>query len=91
MPALVGPEAASTPSISTTSSNCRRPSGPPSSPPKREEYNADIDVFSAAADPMAVEAVVHPNKLRDELIQRFRAYSLKKAIPFEKRNAVHPV
>ena len=40
---------------------------------------------------MAVEAVVHPNELRDELIRRFDAYSLKRAEAFEKRNPVHPV
>ena len=58
---------------------------------KREEYAKDIDVFSAAADPFAVEAVVHPNELRRELIQRFRAYSLKKPAVYEKRNPIHPV
>jgi acetyl-CoA carboxylase carboxyltransferase component len=58
---------------------------------KREEYAEDIDVFTAAADRFAVEAVVHPNELRKELIQRFRAYSLKTPAVYEKRNPIHPV
>lgn len=91
MPALVGPEAA------VNALHFNQIQALPESDraafikKKRDEYNEDIDVFSAAADPMAVEAVVHPNELRHELIQRFRAYSLKKAEPFEKRNAIHPV
>ncbi|MCL2830559.1 MAG: acyl-CoA carboxylase subunit beta [Betaproteobacteria bacterium] len=58
---------------------------------KREEYAEEINVFSVAADPFAVEAVVDPNELRKELIQRFRAYSLKKPAVYEKRNPIHPV
>jgi len=58
---------------------------------KRAEFAQEIDVFTAAADPFAVEAVVHPNELRNELIQRFRAYSLKKPATYEKRNPIHPV
>ena len=54
-------------------------------------YAEDIDVFTAAADPFAVEAVVHPNELRKELMQRFRAYSLKTPVVYEKRNPIHPV
>jgi acetyl-CoA carboxylase carboxyltransferase component len=58
---------------------------------KREEYAKDIDVYSAAADPFAAEAVVHPNKLRDELIRRFEIYSMKVSPVIQRRNAVHPV
>ncbi|MDP3857111.1 MAG: acyl-CoA carboxylase subunit beta [Stagnimonas sp.] len=91
MPALVGPEAAVNAIHFNHIQQLPESERTAFIAQKREEYSADVDVFSAAADPMAVEAVVHPNELRDELIQRFRAYSLKKAMPFEKRNAVHPV
>jgi acetyl-CoA carboxylase carboxyltransferase component len=91
MPALVGPEAA----VNALHFNHIRalPEAEREAfvREKREEYGADVDIFSAGADTMAVEAVVHPNRLRDELIQRFQLYSLKKAVPFEKRNAIHPV
>jgi acetyl-CoA carboxylase carboxyltransferase component len=91
MPALVGPEAAinaihfnhiqALPEAERAAFVAR----------KREEYAEDIDVFKVAADPLAVEAVVHPNELRQELIQRFRAYSLKTPGAYEKRNPIHPV
>jgi methylmalonyl-CoA decarboxylase subunit alpha len=58
---------------------------------KRKEYAKDIDVYSAAADPFAAEAVVHPHELRDELIRRFKVYSLKDGPVIKRRNAVHPV
>ncbi len=91
MPALVGPEAAvnaihfnhiqALPESERAAFIAR----------KREEYAEDVDVFTAAADPLAVEAVVDPNNLRKELIQRFRAYSLKVPAVYEKRNPIHPV
>ncbi|MGI4812586.1 MAG: carboxyl transferase domain-containing protein, partial [Janthinobacterium lividum] len=91
MPALVGPEAA----VNAIFFNqiAALPEGERAAfiAAKRLEYAADIDVYSAAADSMAVEAVVHPDALRNELIQRFRLYSLKQPERFEKRNAVHPV
>ncbi|MCK1394448.1 carboxyl transferase domain-containing protein [Bradyrhizobium sp. 1] len=58
---------------------------------KRQEYAKDINVYSAAADPFAAEAVVHPNELRDELIRRFAIYSMKSSQTIRRRNAVHPV
>jgi acetyl-CoA carboxylase carboxyltransferase component len=91
MPALVGPEAAvnamhfhhiqSLPEAERNAFIAQ----------KREEYAEDVDVFRTAADPLAVEAVVDPNHLRQELIQRFRAYSLKVPAVYEKRNPIHPV
>ncbi|MEO9228439.1 MAG: carboxyl transferase domain-containing protein [Devosia sp.] len=91
MPALVGPEAAVNAIYFNHIQALPESERAAFIAQKREEYGADVDVYAAAADPMAAEAVVHPNALRNELIQRFRAYSLKKAEPFEKRNAIHPV
>lgn len=91
MPALVGPEAAVNAVHFNRIQELPQAERAAFIAQKREEYGADVDVFTAAADPMAAEAVVHPNELRKELIQRFRAYSLKKAEPYEKRNAIHPV
>ncbi len=91
MPALVGPEAA------VNALHFHHIQAMPESEraafiaEKRQEYSKDVDVFSAAADPFAVEAVVDPNNLRQELIQRFRAYSLKVPAVYEKRNPIHPV
>ena len=91
MPALVGPEAA----VNAIHFNHIQelPEGERAAfiAEKRGEYAEDVDVFKAAADPFAVEAVVDPNNLRKELIQRFRAYSLKVPAVYEKRNPIHPV
>lgn len=91
MPALVGPEAAVNAMYFNQIAELPESERPAFIAKKREEYGADIDVYSAAADSMAVEAVVHPNELREELIRRYDAYSLKKPEAFEKRNPVHPV
>jgi len=91
MPALVGPEAAINALFFNQIAELPEAERPAYIAAKRAEYAADIDVFSAAADPMAVEAVIHPNRLRDELIRRFEAYARKTPAQFEKRNPVHPV
>jgi len=91
MPALVGPEAAVNAMYFNQIAELPESERAAFIAKKREEYGADIDVYSAAADSMAVEAVVHPNELREELIRRYDAYSLKNAEAFEKRNPVHPV
>jgi len=91
MPALVGPEAAVNALFFNQIAELPENERQAFIAKKRAEYAADIDVFSAAADPLAVEAVIHPNRLRDELISRFNAYSLKQPAAFEKRNPVHPV
>lgn len=91
MPALVGPEAAVNAMYFNQIAELPESERAAFVARKREEYGADIDVYSAAADSMAVEAVVHPNELRDELIRRYDAYSRKRAEAFEKRNPVHPV
>jgi acetyl-CoA carboxylase carboxyltransferase component len=91
MPALVGPETAV--NALYFHEIAALPEGERASfvAQKRGEYGADIDVFTAAADTMAVEAIVHPNLLRDDLIRRFELYSRKRVATFEKRNPVHPV
>jgi len=91
MPALVGPEAAVNAMYFNQIAELPESERAAFVARKREEYGADIDVYSAAADSMGVEAVVHPNELRDELIRRYDAYSRKRAEAFEKRNPVHPV
>lgn len=57
---------------------------------KRAEYAEKIDVFQIANE-NAVEAVVQPDALRDELIHRFAVYRRRKAVGPERRNGVYPV
>jgi acetyl-CoA carboxylase carboxyltransferase component len=57
---------------------------------KRAEYEAGIDVFELASE-NAFEAVVPGEQLRDELINRFAAYSRRTAGRVDRRNGVYPV
>jgi len=91
MPALVGPEAAVNAIHFNHIQALPEDERADFIAKKRKEYAEDVDVFKTAADPLAVEAVVDPNNLRHELIQRFRAYSLKVPAAYEKRNPIHPV
>ena len=91
MPALVGPEAAVNAMFFNQIAELPESERTAFVLKKREEYGADIDVYTAAADSMAVEAVVQPGELRGELIQRFDLYSRKRPEVFAKRNPVHPV
>ncbi|GGC65006.1 acyl-CoA carboxylase subunit beta [Chelatococcus reniformis] len=91
MPALVGPEAAVNAMYFNQIAELAPADRAAFIKAKRDEYARDINVYSAAADSFASEAVVHPNKLRDELINRFALYALKPTPAIERRNAVHPV
>ena len=91
MPALVGPEAAINAMHYNQIVSLPAAERDAFIREKRAEYAADIEVYSAAADTMAVEAVVQPEELRGELIRRFALYARKRAEVFEKRNPVHPV
>ena len=91
MPALVGPEAAVNAMYFHQIAELPASERAAFIKEKRGVYAQDINVYSAAADSFAAEAVVHPNSLRDELARRFEIYSLKKSPTIERRNAVHPV
>jgi acetyl-CoA carboxylase carboxyltransferase component len=56
----------------------------------RAEYGADIDILHLASE-MVIDAVIEPERLREELVRRFaHARSKQRAWP-AKRNAVTPV
>lgn len=57
---------------------------------KREEYRQDIDIYRLASE-MIVDAIVQPNDLRNELIQRFDAYSSKQMTFTNRKHGVYPV
>lgn len=58
---------------------------------KREEYARDIGVLGMASDRFHVEAVVEPQHLRDELIERLAIYRRRRTDPIPRRSAVHQV
>jgi acetyl-CoA carboxylase carboxyltransferase component len=56
----------------------------------RAEYSEEIDILHLASE-MVVDAVVQPEDLRSELIQRYRLYEGRTREWPAKRNAVTPV
>lgn len=57
---------------------------------KREEYAADIDILHLASE-LVVDAVIEPDRLRDELIRRFALAEGKNRRFTKRRNPVTPV
>jgi acetyl-CoA carboxylase carboxyltransferase component len=55
-----------------------------------EEYRRDVDLYKLAAN-LIVDDVVEPERLREELIKRFRAYALRHSPRAEKKHGVPPV
>ncbi|HVB77024.1 MAG TPA: acyl-CoA carboxylase subunit beta [Candidatus Nitrosotalea sp.] len=54
------------------------------------EYSEGVDLYRLAAD-LAVDDVVEPERLREVLIGRFRAYSTRFEPPIDRRHGVPPV
>jgi len=91
MPALVGPEAAVNALYFNQIAELAPADRAAFIAEKRKEYGKDVDVYSAAADSFATEAVINPNDLRADLIRRFAIYSRKTSAAIRRRSAVHPV
>ena len=57
---------------------------------KREEYKEDIDIYHLASE-MVIDGIIPANSLREELVNRFEAYSSKYLIFSERKHSVYPV
>ncbi len=57
---------------------------------KREEYKEDIDIYRLASE-MVIDGIVPANSLRNELVNRFEAYSSKYVMFSERKHPVYPV
>ncbi len=55
-----------------------------------DEYREDIDLYKLAAN-LVVDDVVEPERLREELIRRFRAYRSRWEPAFDRKHGVPPV
>jgi acetyl-CoA carboxylase carboxyltransferase component len=55
-----------------------------------DEYRDGIDIFKLASE-LIVDAVVEPEKLRDELVRRFAVYASRRRDAVPKRHGVFPV
>jgi len=56
----------------------------------RTEYKEDVDIFKLGAE-MVIDNIIEPDKLRDELIARFKNYITKKQEKWQKKCPVLPV
>ncbi|SFU57963.1 acyl-CoA carboxylase subunit beta [Alicyclobacillus macrosporangiidus] len=57
---------------------------------KREEYRQDIDIFRLASE-LVVDAVIHPDRLREEVSARLAVYRSKRLDFGRRRHPVYPV
>lgn len=57
---------------------------------KQQAYREDIDIYHLASE-MVVDAIVEPNHLRKELINRFQTYTSKRAQFTERKHGIYPV
>ena len=55
-----------------------------------DEYREDVDLYKLAAN-LIVDDVVEPDRLRAELIKRFRAYSSRTSVRPNRKHGVPPV
>lgn len=56
----------------------------------QDEYKDDIDIYRLASE-MVIDAVIEPDKLRDELSRRFSLYEAKNVTFTERKHGVYPV
>lgn len=57
---------------------------------KRAEYREDVDIYRLASE-LVIDGIVPGSALRQELINRFDAYSTKRVTPLKKKQNVLPV
>ncbi len=57
---------------------------------RRHEYEADVDLVHLAAE-LVVDAVIEPDRLRDELVQRLALARGRRREVFERRHGIPPV
>src|SRR5690625_64417 len=57
---------------------------------KQQEYKDDIDVYRLASE-MVVDAIIEPDKIREELTKRFSLYETKQVTFTERKHGVYPV
>lgn len=57
---------------------------------KRAEYREDVDIYRLASE-LVIDGIIPGSALRQELINRFNAYSNKRVTPLRKKQSVLPV
>src|SRR5699024_5892559 len=57
---------------------------------KQEQYRDDIDIYRLASE-MVIDAIIHPENLRSELVKRFSLYESKNSTFTNRKHGVYPV
>jgi acetyl-CoA carboxylase carboxyltransferase component len=88
--AVMGPEAAVNAVYSNKIAELEEPERTKFVMQKREEYKKDIDIYRLASE-LVVDAIVQPDRLREELIHRFAVYESKQKTFSQRKHPVYPV
>lgn len=57
---------------------------------KQDAYKEEIDVYRLASE-MVIDDIIHPDRLREELVKRFDVYADKNVTFTERKHGVYPV
>ncbi len=88
--AVMGPEAAVNAVYANKIAELPEDERPAFIKEKQDEYKENIDIYRLASE-MVVDAVIDPNRLREELIQRFSIYDAKNVSFTDRKHGVYPV
>ncbi|TRM12503.1 acyl-CoA carboxylase subunit beta [Lentibacillus cibarius] len=88
--AVMGPEAAVNAVYANKIAELPEEERPAFIKEKQEEYKDNIDIYRLASE-MVIDAIVDPDKLRDELIERYRVYDSKNITFTDRKHGVYPV
>jgi methylmalonyl-CoA decarboxylase subunit alpha len=90
MIAVMGPEAAVNAVYYNKIMELPEAERPPYVEKLRTEYRQDVDIYKLASE-LIIDGIVSGSNLRQELINRFDAYSSKRLTPLKKKQPVLPV
>ncbi|GAA0611527.1 acyl-CoA carboxylase subunit beta [Virgibacillus siamensis] len=88
--AVMGPEAAVNAVYANKIAELPEDERPTFIKEKQEEYKDNIDIYRLASE-LVVDAVVDPDKLREELVSRFTIYEQKNVVFTDRKHGVYPV
>ncbi|MFD1018331.1 acyl-CoA carboxylase subunit beta [Thalassobacillus hwangdonensis] len=88
--AVMGPEAAVNAVYANKIAQLPEEERPAFIKQKHEEYRENIDIYRLASE-MVIDAIVQPEDLRKELINRYEAYTTKDVVFTERKHGVYPV
>ncbi|WP_373896118.1 acyl-CoA carboxylase subunit beta [Virgibacillus natechei] len=88
--AVMGPEAAVNAVYANKIAELPEEERPDFIKEKQDEYKDNIDIYRLASE-MVIDAIVEPDKLRDELTRRLTIYEAKNISFTERKHGVYPV